>query len=117
MDAVLGKKVAAPQYYAPEVLEPIDRSLGRRGITGPSLHVDQGHDVWHCYELSWLLPDGQVRYATGVLVVPASSPFTVESKSLKLYLRLLVVFGRLIILQQFEFFFLLKPETMPKFLR
>ncbi|MDB2668015.1 NADPH-dependent 7-cyano-7-deazaguanine reductase QueF [Luminiphilus sp.] len=86
MDAVLGKKVAAPQYYAPEVLEPIDRSLGRRGITGPSLHVDQGHDVWHCYELSWLLPDGQVRYATGVLVVPASSPFTVESKSLKLYL-------------------------------
>ncbi len=86
MDAVLGKKVAAPQYYAPEVLQRIDRNLGRRGITSPSLHVDRGHDVWHCYELSWLWPDGQVRYATGVLVVPASSPFTVESKSLKLYL-------------------------------
>ena len=86
MDAVLGKKVAAPQYYAPEVLQRIDRNLGRGGITSPSLHVTQGHDVWHCYELSWLLPDGQVRYASGVLVVPASSPFTVESKSLKLYL-------------------------------
>ena len=77
MDAVLGKKVAAPQYYAPEVLEPIDRSLGRRGITGPSLHVDQGHDVWHCYELSWLLPDGQVRYATAVSYTHLTLPTNV----------------------------------------
>jgi len=81
------KRLPRRNTYAPEVFEPIDRSLGRAGITSPSLHVAlQGHDVWHCYELSWLLPDGQVRYATGVLVVPASSPFTVESKSLKLYL-------------------------------
>jgi 7-cyano-7-deazaguanine reductase len=42
--------------------------------------------VWHCYELSWLLPSGEVRYTTGVLIIPAASAHTVESKSLKLYL-------------------------------
>ena len=33
-----------------------------------------------------MLNSGEVRYATGALIIPASSPNTVESKSLKLYL-------------------------------
>ena len=50
------------------------------------MHVSNGWDVWHCYELSWLLEGGELCYSTGTLTIPAYSPFTVESKSLKLYL-------------------------------
>lgn len=86
MVGVLGSTVAAPATYSPEVLEPIDRERGRAGIAHPSPRLVLGHDVWHCYELSWLLPSGEVRYTTGALIIPASSAHTVESKSLKLYL-------------------------------
>ena len=86
MAGVLGQTVAAPDEYAPSVLERIDRRLSRDGIKKPSDNVDSGHDVWHCYELSWTLPDGSVTFTTGALIIPAESPFTVESKSLKLYL-------------------------------
>ena len=86
MVGVLGSTVAAPATYSPEVLEPIDRERGRAGIAHQSPRLVLGHDVWHCYELSWLLPSGEVRYTTGALIIPASSAHTVESKSLKLYL-------------------------------
>ena len=86
MAGVLGNVVAAPEVYAPEVLEAIDRGRGRYQIAQPSTNLTTGYDVWHCYELSWLLDSGEVRYATGALIIPASSPNTVESKSLKLYL-------------------------------
>ena len=86
MAGVLGNVVAAPEVYAPEVLEAIDRGRGRSQIAQPSAKLTSGYDVWHCYELSWLLTSGAVRYATGALIIPASSPNTVESKSLKLYL-------------------------------
>lgn len=86
MAAVLGHTVAAPTVYTPDVLEAIDRARGRSQIVEPSAHLSIGYDVWHCYELSWLLTSGDVRYATGALIIPASSPKTVESKSLKLYL-------------------------------
>ena len=86
MAGVLGSVVAAPEIYAPEVMEAIDRGRGRSQITQPSAKLTSGYDVWHCYELSWLLTSGAVRYATGALIIPASSPNTVESKSLKLYL-------------------------------
>ena len=86
MVSVLGKTVAAPGVYAPDVLEASDRGRGRSQIATPSIHLNIGYDVWHCYELSWLLASDEVRYATGALIIPASSPNTVESKSLKLYL-------------------------------
>ena len=86
MAGVLGQTVAAPDEYTPSVLERIDRRWGRAGIKNPSEDVSSGHDVWHCYELSWTLPDGVVTFTTGALIIPADSPFTVESKSLKLYL-------------------------------
>jgi 7-cyano-7-deazaguanine reductase len=83
MAEVLGQQVAAPTRYAPEVLEAIRRqgnSVGRRF----------GVDVWHLYELSWLISHrgGPSRPSQhiGVLEIPADSPATVESKSLKLYL-------------------------------
>ena len=86
MAGVLGQTVAAPDEYTPSVLERIDRRLGRDGIKNASENVGSGYDVWHCYELSWTLPDGVVTFTAGALIVPADSPFTVESKSLKLYL-------------------------------
>lgn len=85
MAGVLGQTVAAPREYTPSVLERIDRRVGREGIKNPSENIGSGHDVWHCYELSWMLPDGAVTFTTGALIIPASSAFTVESKSLKLY--------------------------------
>lgn len=86
MTGVLGTKVAAPQQYAPDILERIDRHSGREGIDNASGYVSSGHDIWHCYELSWLLPGENVSYLVGALTIPASSAYTVESKSLKLYL-------------------------------
>ena len=78
MAGVLGETVAAPESYAPEVLEPITR-------TEPIVGVNYGWDIWHAYELSWVVA-GAISHAVGWLAIPAGSPATVESKSLKLYL-------------------------------
>ena len=86
MVRVLGEKVAAPKLYTPEVLEPIDRDGGRCGIDFGNLPALFGHDVWHLYELSWIEAGVGPVSRVGVLTIPASSPATVESKSLKLYL-------------------------------
>ena len=45
-----------------------------------------GVDWWHAFELSWLNAQGVSQVAIARFAVPASSPFIVESKSLKLYL-------------------------------
>jgi 7-cyano-7-deazaguanine reductase len=78
MSGVLGQRVSAPASYAPNILEPIQR-LGR------SERAARGWDIWHAYELSWLIGDDPVHWV-GWLAIPADSPATVESKSLKLYL-------------------------------
>ena len=78
MAGVLGQRVAAPERYAPEVLEPIHRQ--KSAVT-----VCFGWDIWHAYELSWCIGDEACHWV-GWLAIPADSPATVESKSLKLYL-------------------------------
>jgi len=78
MAGVLGQTVAAPERYAPEVLEPIHRQ--KSAVT-----VCFGWDIWHAYELSWCIGDEACHWV-GWLAIPADSPATVESKSLKLYL-------------------------------
>ena len=78
MAGVLGQTVAAPERYAPEVLEPIHR---QKSIAT----VFFGWDIWHAYELSWCIGDEACHWV-GWLAIPAESPATVESKSLKLYL-------------------------------
>jgi 7-cyano-7-deazaguanine reductase len=85
-DSLLGKTVAASRHYAPEILHPIPRRLGREslGLAGlPSFH---GADIWHGYELSWLDSDGKPEVAMARVTVPCDSPCIVESKSFKLYL-------------------------------
>jgi 7-cyano-7-deazaguanine reductase len=78
MKGVLGQTVTAPLSYAPDVLERIGRS-------SKFPFVGYGWDIWHCYELSWVV-QGVVENWVGALAIPADSPATVESKSLKLYL-------------------------------
>lgn len=84
---LLGRQVEYMDVYTPALLQPISRQQGREalGMTAASLPF-HGEDVWHVYELSWLEPGGRPRMATARLVIPASSPNLVESKSLKLYL-------------------------------
>jgi len=86
MARVLGERVAAPKSYAPEVLEPIARAMGRAKL--PTFDATQcfGADVWHCYELSWLGPEGRPDSCVAILTIPSDTSQTVESKSLKLYL-------------------------------
>ena len=82
----LGQKSEYPQQYAPEVLHPISRALGRAAIGVADQWPHEGEDVWNAYELSWLLPTGKPVVALLELRVPAYSVNIVESKSLKLYL-------------------------------
>jgi 7-cyano-7-deazaguanine reductase len=83
----LGRQVSGSDSYDPGQLYPIARDRGRAalGLSGADLPFC-GEDVWHAYELSWLEPSGRPRVALGLLVVPATSPYIIESKSLKLYL-------------------------------
>lgn len=82
----LGQKSEYPERYAPEVLYPIPRALGRAAIQVAEQWPYYGEDLWNAYELSWLLPSGKPVVALLELRVPAGSPCIVESKSLKLYL-------------------------------
>jgi 7-cyano-7-deazaguanine reductase len=63
----------------------VPRTLAR-GVEGIDATLFEGHDLWNCWEVSWLNADGKPVMRIGQLVVPASSPNLVESKSLKLYL-------------------------------
>ncbi len=78
----LGKRVATPEQYAPELLHPIPRERAADN-EGRIVH---GLDHWRAYELSWLNEDGKPDVFIGEFIFPADSPKMVESKSLKLYL-------------------------------
>lgn len=80
----LGKHTEYVDTYSPELLFPIARREGREqlGLTGEVI----GKDLWTCYEVSWLNPNGLPQLGVLVLDVPANSSHIVESKSLKLYL-------------------------------
>jgi 7-cyano-7-deazaguanine reductase len=81
----LGQNSAQPITYDPSVLVPVKRSLARK-VEGIDESLFFGHDLWNCWEVSWLNPDGRPEIRIGQLVVPASSPYLCESKSLKLFL-------------------------------
>lgn len=84
---ILGEKTTDyPTEYSPETLYPIARSMGRDVIGWQDDKLKLGVDWWHAFELSWLSPQGISQVAIARFGIPASSPFIVESKSLKLYL-------------------------------
>lgn len=83
----LGKAVAYPENYDPELLVPLSRADNRRKLgLDPAALPFQGADVWNAYELSWLDPKGLPQVARGRFIFPCTSPCLIESKSLKLYL-------------------------------
>ena len=86
MTKVLGRNVAAPARVDPTILERIDRERQRRSLGLVHRLPFRGEDVWRCYELSWLRPSGVPDVGVLTLRVPCQSTYTVESKSLKLYL-------------------------------
>ena len=82
----LGRSVEWPQSPAPEVLFPIPRATQRQHLGIGEQLPFSGVDVWNAWELSWLDPRGKPALAIAELRVPCSSPYLIESKSLKLYL-------------------------------
>ncbi|WP_440454962.1 NADPH-dependent 7-cyano-7-deazaguanine reductase QueF [Psychrobacter sp. ASPA161_9] len=84
---ILGEQTTDyPTEYSPETLYPIARSMGRDAIGWHDEKLQVGVDWWQAFEMSWLNHQGISQVAIARFSVPASSPFIVESKSLKLYL-------------------------------
>ncbi len=82
----LGKTSSYPRNYDPEQLERVPRSLNRvpLGIDDKKLPFT-GYDIWHVYEVSYLLKNGAPQTAICKITIPTTSEYIVESKSLKLY--------------------------------
>ncbi len=84
---ILGEQTTDyPTEYSPETLYPIARIMGRDAIGWQDDKLTVGVDWWQAFEISWLNPQGISQVAIARFSIPASSPFIVESKSLKLYL-------------------------------
>lgn len=86
INSVLGHTVTYPQNYQPDILVPIPRQTNRSRVGISTPLPFGGVDVWHAYEASCLTNSGLPTAGLLKIVVPACSPFIVESKSLKLYL-------------------------------
>lgn len=81
----LGRQVSSPKGYTPDLLEPIERVVQRRAA-GLDASAFRGEDVWRCHEVSWLNARGRPVVSPLRIRIPCTTPATVESKSLKLYL-------------------------------
>lgn len=84
---LLGKAIAYPKTYCPEILVAVPRSQNREiyAIHEPD-KLFCGFDSWHAYEAGFILNNGMPVVGILKIVYPATSPCIVESKSLKLYL-------------------------------
>ena len=76
----LGKSVAYPERYDPDLLLPISRTDNREQL---GLNVSDlpfcGADIWNAFELSWLNPKGMPQVARGRFIFPCTSPAIIES--------------------------------------
>ena len=82
---ILGQSTSYPKTYAPDMLYPIPRALGRANLALPADALSIGMDWWQVFEMSWLNSHGISQVAMARLAIPATSNYIVESKSLKLY--------------------------------
>lgn len=82
---ILGQSTSYPKTYAPDMLYPIPRALGRANLALPADALSNGMDWWQVFEMSWLNSQGISQVAMARLAIPATSDYIVESKSLKLY--------------------------------
>ena len=81
----LGKATGYPDRYDPGLLFAIDRAAQRQALGLRGKLPFAGADLWTAYEISWLDARNKPQLAIGEFRIPADSPATVESKSLKLY--------------------------------
>lgn len=87
IDSVLGQRVSYPQHYDPSVLVRVERQLNRAGLGLQDEALPfMGYDIWHAYEVSCLNNWGLPTAGVMKIVIPCTSKYIVESKSLKLYL-------------------------------
>ena len=87
IDSVLGKQLTEyKSTYDPDILarEPRAGNREQYRIWDDELPF-VGFDTWRAWEISMLTDKGLPVNGTVKLIVPASSPYLVESKSLKLY--------------------------------
>lgn len=82
---ILGQSTSYPKTYAPDMLYPIPRALGRANLALPADALSIGMDWWQVFEMSWVNSQGISQVAMARLAIPATSDYIVESKSLKLY--------------------------------
>lgn len=87
MTGPLGKKVDAPSSFAPEILFSISRDEQRYE---KQLINQDGVDIWNIHELFWVDKKGHAYHDEVSIHIPAQSPNTVESKSLKLFINSLI---------------------------
>ncbi|SPT71455.1 NADPH-dependent 7-cyano-7-deazaguanine reductase [Anaerobiospirillum thomasii] len=79
----LGHNSRYYSQYNPSLLEPIMRHLPRAAF---STDTSIGYDLWRLYEITYLNARGIPCIVMGSIKINAASQFTVESKSLKLYI-------------------------------
>jgi len=84
--APLGHATTYPDAYDAALLFPVPRGPQRAELGLSGALPFTGADIWTAFELTWLDPHGKPQVAIATLVVPATSPSIVESKSVKLYM-------------------------------
>lgn len=83
----LGQKTEYKSQYDASLLQPVPRRLNREGLgIVENQPFTQGADIWTCYELSWLNPNGLPQVAIADVAIDFRSENLIESKSFKLYL-------------------------------
>lgn len=83
----LGKKSSYDTHYDPNKLFPIPRITKRLelGLKEDSPLPFYGYDLWNHYEVSWLNMKGKPIVGVAEIIYDCSTPFIIESKSMKLY--------------------------------
>lgn len=82
----LGRHADYDTFYNPERLFPIPRAAKRLEIGIDPTHLPfYGFDCWNHYEVSWLNQKGKPMVAVAEIIYDCSTPYIIESKSLKLY--------------------------------
>ncbi len=82
----LGRSSDYDSHYNPDRLFAISRAVKRKEIgIDPNEPPFYGFDCWNHYEVSWLNEKGKPIVAIAEIIYDCTTPYLIESKSLKLY--------------------------------
>lgn len=86
IDKVLGQRIDSPTTYTPDILVREERQRNRTHLNIQNENLPfVGYDIWNGYECSALTNNGLPVTCVAKVVYPATNPYIVESKSMKLY--------------------------------